>query len=264
MVGRLILALLVVLALAAPAAADELSISGEITYRERIALPADSILHLRLVDMGRLEAPAVVEAEAPIATPGRVPLTFTLRFDESLIQADRSYAIAAEITSAGALWFSSFSPHPVDPIVGTVPEPIVLTFAGRIDGTDEPAPAAPPVPDDADDAALLDIVWRAETIGGEAIDPALEASLSVGSDLRAGGRGGCNSYYAQVWLEGEHLQFSAIAATKMACSNPAVTELETQFFSALEATRFWRLAGEELLLLDDTGRELVRFGRPDR
>jgi putative lipoprotein len=262
MVGRLILAL--VLAVAAPAAADELSISGEITYRERIALPADSILHLRLVDTGRLDAPAIVEAEAAIATPGRVPLTFTLRFDESLIQADRSYAIAAEITSAGALWFSSFSPHPVDPIAGKVPEAIVLTFAGRTDGTDDPAPAAPPVTGDTDNAALLDVVWRAEAINGEAIGPTLEASLSVGSDLRAGGRGGCNSYFAQARLAGEHLQFSAIAATKMACSDPAVTELETQFFSALGATRYWRLTGEELLLLDDTGRELVRFGPSDR
>lgn len=264
MIERFILALLVVLALAAPAAADELSISGEITYRERIALPPEAILHLRLVDTGSLDAPAVVEADAAIARPGQVPLTFTLRFDESLIQSGRSYAIAAEITSAGALWFSNFSPHPVDPISGIVTDPIVLTFAGRIDGTDEPAPAAPPVLEDADDAALLDIVWRAETIGGEAIDPALDASLSVAGDLRAGGRGGCNSYYAQAWLEGEHLQFSAIAATKMACSDPAVTELEARYFEALQATRFWRLVGSELLLLDDAGRELIRFGPADR
>lgn len=264
MVERFILALLVALALTAPAAADDVSITGQVTYRERIALPQDPILHLRLVDTGSLDAPAVVEARSAIATPGVVPLTFTLRFDESLIRPDRSYAITAEITSAGALWFASFSPHPVDPTEGTVAEPIVLNFAGRIDRGAEIEAVAPPAPAAVDDAALLDVVWRLESLGSEAVDPALEASLSIAGDLRAGGRGGCNSYFAQAWLEGERLQFSTVAATKMACGNPAINDLEARYFDALQATRFWRLTGDRLALLDEAGRELAGFRRAAR
>ena len=252
MIRSLIVALLLVLAALAPARAEQLSLSGQVTYREAIDLPPEAVLRVRLVDADRLDAPAVVEAESPIATPGRVPLTFTLRFDSAFIEADRSYAVTAEITSGGALWFSSFSPHPVDPLTGTAPEPVILAFAGRIDESAigaQPPPAPP----------LLDIVWHATALHGQPLDPELEMSLSIASDLRAGGRGGCNSYFAQVWLEGAQLQFSSIAATRIACNEPAAADLEMAFFAALEATRLWRIADDTLLLLDAANRELLSF-----
>lgn len=264
MPGRLILALLLALAATATAAADELSISGKVTYRERIALPPEAMLRVRLVDMGSPDAPVVVEAESTVASPGEVPLTFTLRFDEALLRPGRSYAVAAEITSAGQLWFSTFSPVPVDPVAGTMDQPIVLSFAGRTLDAEEPREAPQPPPDDAADPALLDVVWHARALRGEPIDPAQEVSLSIANDLRAGGRGGCNSYFAQVWLQGAQLRFSSAAATRMACSDPATAELEAEFFAALEAVRLWRVSGHELLLLDGANEELLRFTAASR
>lgn len=263
MLNRHIPALLVTLALILPAAADELSISGQVTYKERIALPPEPALRIRLVDADRLDAPPVVAAEAAVAG-GVVPLTFTLRFDDSLIQEGRSYAITAEITSAGSLWFSSFSPHPVDPTDGILTETIVLDFAGRADAPATTGAVSTEADDEVGAAPLLDIVWEAKSIGGEPVDPTSAPSLTIAGDLRVGGRGGCNSYFAQAWLQGEQLQFSAVAATKMSCSSSMVMDLEARYFLALQRTRFWRRNGDGLLLLDEAGRELLRFGPSGR
>lgn len=259
MLGRLILALLLALASVAPAIADELSISGEVTYRERIALPPQAVLRVRLIEAGTTGMPVVVEAEGAIASPGSVPLSFTLRFDEDLLRAGQRYAVAADIVAAGELWFSTFAPLPVDPVAGTLDDPVILTFAGHPGEAAATAAVAPPVAEEAGPSSLLNVVWRVDAVGSEPIDPALEASLSIGSDLRAGGRGGCNSYFAQVWLEGAQLQFSSIAATRMACSDPAAAGLETAFFAALEATRLWRIADDTLLLLDEANQDLLSF-----
>jgi putative lipoprotein len=82
--------------------------------------------------------------------------------------------------------------------------------------------------------------------------------------MRAGGRGGCNSYFAQASVGGESIGFSAIAATRMACLSEVATAQETAFFAALEAARVWRMDGEQLLFLDADGTELLRFSLATR
>lgn len=246
--------LLTLPAMATPALADPVTLTGEITYRERIALPPNAELRVRLIDTRRPDAPATVDAAGAIARPGRVPLTFTLNFDDGLIDPDHDYALLAEIIAAGEVWFANVEPHAVEPLAASTPSSIVVSFAGR---TDPPAVApAEPVP-----PVILDTVWRAEDLGGTPVDPTAETSLSIAGDMRAGGRGGCNSYFAQVRLEGESLLFSAIAATRMACTDTEIAELEAGFFAALEATRFWRVREGKLRLLDVDGRELVRFAQ---
>jgi putative lipoprotein len=253
MIRCLVVALLLMIAGLSPAHAEQVSLSGQVTYREPIDLPPEAVLRVRLVDAGRLDAPAVVEAQSAIPAPGKIPLTFTLSFDSTFVEPGRNYAITAEITSGDALWFSSFSPHPVDPLATTAPEPVMLTFAGRLGGTAAVGQPPPPAP------RLLDLVWQAVALHGHPLDPALDISLSIAGDLRAGGRGGCNSYFAQAWMQGEQLQFSTVGATKMACLDPDAGAREAEFFAALEGTRFWRVAGAELQFLDETGAELVRF-----
>ncbi len=82
---------------------------------------------------------------------------------------------------------------------------MVTTFTGAV--TEPPAPP----PDVAATAPILDIVWRAESIRGEAVVENADITLSIERDMRAGGRGGCNSYFAQAALEGRRLRFSAVA-----------------------------------------------------
>lgn len=237
-----------------PALAETLTLSGEVTYRERIALPPDAILHVHLVDTAAAaDTPARIEAAAAIAAGGQVPLTFTLHFDDRAIEAGHDYALVAEISAGGAVWFRNAEPYAVNPLLPEIPIVIVTNFTGSL--IREPAtPVEPEVPATP---AILDVIWQAESIGGNPLVANAETTLSIASDMRAGGRGGCNSYFAQAKIEGESLRFSAVAATRMACAAPEVNEQEASFFAALAATRFWRVRDGKLVLLDSTGRDVA-------
>lgn len=241
-------ALAVSVALASPAQAETLTLRGEVTYLERIALPANAILRVQLVDAAR--APARITAEAPIAAGGQVPLTFTLNFDDGMIEPGHAYALVAEISSGGAVWFRNTESHAVNPLLPETPIVIITTFTGTL--SERPAvpdvPATPPI---------LDITWQAESIGDTTVVANARPTLSIAGDMRAGGRGGCNSYFAQAKLTGESLRFSAVAATRMACEAADVAAQESGFFAALAATRFWRLRDGKLVLLDAGGRDVA-------
>lgn len=253
---RLVWALLAVGAAAvSPAVADPVTLTGEVTYRERIALPPSAVLRVQLIDTEAMASAAPIRAEAPISPGGQVPLTFTLNFDDRAIDADHSYALMAEIVSGSAIWFRNLEPYAVDPLLPDDPIIIVTSFTGSV--TEQPQ--LPTRRDEVSSAGILDITWRVENIGGAPVLDNSAATLSIAGDMRAGGRGGCNSYFTQAEIAGESLRFSAVAATQTACAAEDVTAQEQNFFAALAATRFWRLRDGKLVLLDSGGREIVVF-----
>ncbi|MDB5542157.1 MAG: hypothetical protein JWQ89_3884 [Devosia sp.] len=256
---RIVVAMMaLLLALASPALAAKVTLTGDVTYRERIALPPEGILTVSLIDLATPDQPRV-SAEAAIASPGQVPLTFTLSFEESVVLPGHHYALVAEISGADdAVWFRSTEPFAIDPLAPAAPILIVVSLAPHEEAEPaavqpEPQPVAPP--------PILDITWQADSIGGVPVARGIVSSLSIAPDMRAGGRGGCNSWFAQAQLGSERLVFSAVAATRMACLSEDATRQEDSFFSALADTRFWRMSGEHLVLVDGSGVELARLSR---
>lgn len=244
-----------------PALAASVTLSGEVTYRERIAMPQGAYLRLRLVDLTAAGTPTRVQAEAPIASPGQVPLTFTLNFDGRALVDGNQHALVAEIMAGLELWFSNAEPYRLDPLAPQGPVAILTSFAGRLTEADERAEVAQATPNAP---SILDLTWRAESINGNPVAADVDSTLSIASDMRAGGRGGCNNYFAQAQVGGETIGFSAIAATRMACLSDAATAQETAFFAALEAARLWRRHGDSLLLLDEDGEEVIRLVQETR
>jgi putative lipoprotein len=255
----LAVAVAALLALSLPAAAATLS--GDVTYRERIALPAGASLKVRLVDLTAAGAPTRVEAEAAIASPGQVPLTFTLNFDERVIDAAHEYALVADIVVGSDLWFRNTEPFRLAPLAPATRPIIITSFVGRLANAGGPS-VAPAAPDG--DSGLINVTWRATTIRGTAAIAGSEPTLSIAEDSRAGGRGGCNSYFAQTTIGEQSIRFSAVGATKMACIAEGVGAQEAAFFDALNAARFWRVEAGAMVLLGTGGTELVRFRRAAR
>lgn len=249
---RLALGALALLLGIAAATAAPVTLSGEVTYRERVALPENGTLRISLVDLEAPDQPRV-QAEGAIASPGQVPLSFSLNFDDAIFAAGKAYGLRAEIISGGQVWFSTTEPLPVD-LEAPTGLTVLTTFTGRIND-----PAARPA---VDPAPLFDVTWTAREIGGVAVTPG-ESSLSIARDMRAGGRGGCNSYFTQAQIASDTLAFSAVAATRMACDEARMAQ-EAVFFDALTATRFWRLADGQLTLLDAGGETLMRLSQTTR
>lgn len=247
------LAVVVFAALAGPALAEVVTLSGTVTYRERIALPEGGSLRIRLVDMTADGTPTRVEAEAPIQMPGQVPLAFTLSFDDRELDPAHSHALIAEISSGATLWFRNAEPFPVTTLPPSGPTEITATFVGRLVSPGESGADA------TESAGLIDTAWQATDIGGDAVDPRIDSTLTIGADMRAGGRGGCNSYFSQATIAGSSIHFSAVASTRMACLSESATTQETAFFIALAGARSWQLETDDLVLLDEDGNEVVRF-----
>ena len=85
--------------------------------------------------------------------------------------------------------------------------------------------------------------------------------LTFTADGRVTGNAGCNQFGGQAAVNGESVRLGPLIATRRACVDQARMEREQQFMDALERARSWRIEQSHLLLLDEGGVELLRFGR---
>ena len=72
------------------------------------------------------------------------------------------------------------------------------------------------------------------------------------------GTAGCNTYRASYTLDGDSLEISEPSGTLISCP-PPVDEFERAYLDALGEVATWELDGEELVLSDADGSELLRF-----
>ena len=90
------------------------SVTGSLTYRERMALPPEAIVTVQLVDVSQADAPASLISEQSFPTAGRqVPLSFVLAFDPAAIDELDTYAVQAMIVVEGTLLFRTTQQYPV-------------------------------------------------------------------------------------------------------------------------------------------------------
>jgi putative lipoprotein len=214
------------------------SIAGTVTYRQRIALPEGAVIRVRLEDVSRADAPAVVLAESEIVTTGeQVPIPFLLGGDAVLDPRGR-HALRASIEVGGELRFATATHHPVEADGPT--EGIELLVQ-------QVTPRTP---------TLGDARWTLAELGGSAVEsgpgesiPFLDFDLE---ELRVSGSGGCNRVTGSFETAGAAMRFGPLATTLMACPEP-VMQREAVFLAALAKTTGIVLEGGRLTLLGDEG-----------
>lgn len=224
--------------------AEEITISGEVAYRERIALPPHAVLTVRLSDVSLADAPETVVAEQKIDPAGQVPIRFELKLDPAVVQPKATYALQARISVDNQLWFINDQRYAVDPLK---PEPQKMMLK-MVKG----AEAAPPT--------LFDVTWVAEDIDGKGVIDNAQSTLNITPDGKVTGRGGCNGYFAQAKVDGDRITIGKAGATMMACP-PALMDQEGKFFAALEKAATFRIDAEQgkLFLVDANGVDILRF-----
>jgi len=90
------------------------SVTGTVTYRQRVALTPGAVVEVKLLDVSRADAPSVTIAEQVIKPAGRqVPIEFELRYDPRRIEQNRRYAVRARILEGVKLRFTSTQVYPV-------------------------------------------------------------------------------------------------------------------------------------------------------
>lgn len=96
-----------------PVASSFLDITGSVASRERIALPPDAILIVRVQDIVRAGAPARQLAEQRIELGGRLmPIPFATTIDRDLIGKKSRVTVTARIERRGKLLYVSDKAYP--------------------------------------------------------------------------------------------------------------------------------------------------------
>jgi uncharacterized lipoprotein YbaY len=99
-----------------PTASEALSgtLSGTVTYLQRIALAPDAVVEVTLQDVSKADAPAEVISTQTIEPQGaQVPVAYTLNYDPVKINPNRTYAVRATVTEGGQLAWTSTKRYPV-------------------------------------------------------------------------------------------------------------------------------------------------------
>ncbi|WP_172331954.1 YbaY family lipoprotein [Mangrovicoccus sp. HB161399] len=239
---RLLCAAVALVLATGPAIAEERTLTGTVTYRERIALPPEARVEVELLDVSRADAPSVTIAETAFVPETQVPLAFALDYDGSVIDARHSYALRARILQGDEVLFRTVQHFGVL-TRGQASTELVLERAA--------VPAETPVGR-----------WLAEDIGGGGVVDRVRTVLELGPDGRVSGSGGCNAISGQAELSGAALSFGPLATTRKLCP-PAVMDQEAKFLAALGGTRSWKIDPDrrKLILLDATGRTVAAFAR---
>ncbi|MSQ67510.1 MAG: META domain-containing protein [Gammaproteobacteria bacterium] len=87
------------------------NITGQATYRERIALAPDATLEVILEDVS--QAAGVRMADIRLTNPGPSPIAFTLRYDADQIDPTHRYVVRARILAGERLIFITEAASPV-------------------------------------------------------------------------------------------------------------------------------------------------------
>ncbi len=232
------------LALPLQSYADEKVFTGEILYRERVALPPNAVVRVWLSDVSLADAPAKVVGEQTIKDAGQVPIRFEIRFDPAAIKPKHTYSLQARITVDNDIWFINDVRYRLDPLKAE-PQSMVLRMVKHSMETEPPA--------------IFRTTWLAEDIeGGGVIDDA-QSTLKFDPGGKISGRGACNSYFGKATIDGSTIRLGEIGSTFMACA-PAIMDQEKKLFAALGKASAYRIDGDgKLFLVDAEGRDLVRF-----
>ncbi len=238
------------LSLGLPAGAA--NVTGTVVYLERMALPPDAVLEVRLEDVSLADAPARTLGLSTNPQPGQVPIPFSVQYDPASVQPGHRYAVRATLRVGDALWFTTTRMYPVlaDPAntdAGTIRVERVHAEPARVD------------------RPLANTYWRLVTLDGQPVHfrgPGREPHLLLHVDaMRATGSGGCNTYTGTYQADGKKLSITSVASTMMACVDGM--EVESAFYAALAATNGYRTAGDSLTLTDASGKVLATFQAVD-
>ena len=99
-------------------------LNGTVTYTQRMALTPQAEVQVELRDVSAQDAASTLIAKQVIATPGQVPIPFSLEYDATKIRGGRTYAISARIVDRGQLQFVTDTRIPV--LTGAAQGPIEI------------------------------------------------------------------------------------------------------------------------------------------
>lgn len=112
------------------------AVSGTLTYRERVALPANAVVTVQVARVNATGAPQVVAEQRFTTNGAQPPFRYSLPYDPARIDPNASYTVQANISVGGQLRFTTNTIYPV--VTRGAPTQnvnITLVTSGRLPNT---------------------------------------------------------------------------------------------------------------------------------
>ena len=109
------------------------AVTGTVAYREKIAMPEDAVVIVKLEDSSLQDVAATEIGAQVIESPGSVPVSYSVGFDPDEIIDDHTYTVRATISEGDQLLWTTDAAHQVitngnpltaDLLLIVVPEPV--------------------------------------------------------------------------------------------------------------------------------------------
>jgi putative lipoprotein len=218
------------------------AVTGTVAYRERIALPPNAFIDIKLQDVSRQDAPATTVAESVFAAEGKqVPIPFQLSYNPTDINMAHTYLVRATINVNGKLMFTTTTKYPV--LTQGAPSQVTMMLQ---QATEPETPATA-----ASGTKLRGTKWVLAEVNGIAAKPGQghSAHFELHDKEKLTGSTGCNNFTGSYIASEGALQFMPGATTMKMCT-PAVAGQEQAFLAALKATTNYKVDGSTLELLN--------------
>jgi putative lipoprotein len=227
------------------------TITGTLGYRERIAMPPDAVIEVRLADVSRQDAPALYVAQTTILPAGRqVPIPFELQYDPALIDTQRTYAVRATVRTGSVLHFTTTQVYPV----------LTRGSGSHVDLLLERAQGPGTPETELPQNGLVNTRWRLTHFGMTPIDEGITPTLEFSDPAKIAGSGSCNKFFGTVDVEGERIRVHPLGTTRMACRDELMA-LEDRYVKSLQEAERYMINGPELTIYSRASTEPLRFLR---
>jgi len=224
------------------------SITANVFYLQRIALPPGAQVSLVLEDISKMDVAAEVIAQQTIAAVGSPPYQMDLRYNAAQIKPQHRYALRARIELNGQLLFTNT--QQIDAFTNQSAEPteiLVSQVRSDIKGDGQ--------------VGLTSTHWQLSMLGTEAItaDVTLHTPYITFNqdDNKVMGFAGCNRFSGNYDTLANSVNLTQLLTTKKLCFQQM--NLETQFLTALSDTANYKIIGNTLTLYSHSGLALGQF-----
>jgi heat shock protein HslJ len=221
------------------------AIKGTVSFRERVALPPDTMLVVTLIDTTQVITFTPIVAETVIRADGQQPpIVFELPIDRARIVREHFYGLRAAIRSGDRVLFETGGAAPV--LTRGNPSVIDLVLVRAA------AAATAAVP------TLVGSAWRLEDLAGAGTPDRVEATLEFPDAGRVAGLASCNRFFGYFETSGASLTIARLGATKKLCP-PALMDQETKYLRALEGAERFAIEGTTLTVYSQGLDKPLRF-----
>ena len=109
--------------------------------------------------------------------------------------------------------------------------------------------------------SLTGTEWILQDLAGTPALASVQATLAFPEAGRATGNASCNRFTGSVEVSGDTMKFGALASTRMACADNAVSAQETEYLKALSAAKRFERKEPTLLIYAVGYDKPLRFTR---